>query len=249
MSTYTIYLSKTSTSAPQGLITGWKFDSIAIHALQRVFVVSMTPMSLLICSLLVLAQIWNVSSFLLPSRHVSRQSSSRVTSLGARVARKEEEQEKASEKDLVTIPFDGLVGRDQGSLFDKPLDVFDPIKDTDSLPGADGSDEKIAAIQARIRDRVAVLKKAGQWDDGGDVFGKDPLATQPIWQTMAMQVKICKPFDSTTELALTYVLLLMTTGFLMFYLIVLREAFDGFIIWFTTTDFDNDFLSGLFNQS
>ena len=212
----------------------------------------MSPVSILVFCLLVIGQIWNVTSFILPSRLISRQSSSKIgsaTSLRARVARKEEEQEKASEKDLVTIPFDGLVGRDQGSLFDKPLDVFDPIKDTDSLPGADGSDEKIAAIQARIRDRVAVLKKAGQWDDGGDVFGKDPLATQPIWQTMAMQVKICKPFDSTTELALTYVLLLMTTGFLMFYLIVLREAFDGFIIWFTTTDFDNDFLSGLFNQS
>jgi hypothetical protein len=41
----------------------------------------------------------------------------------------------------------------------------------------------------------------------------------------------------------------MTTVFLMGYLIVLREAFDGFIIWFTTTDFDNEFLSGLFNQS
>ena len=69
----------------------------------------MTPISLLICSLLVLAQICNVNSFLLPSRLVSRQSSSKVASLGARVARKEEEQEKTSEKDLVTIPFDGLV--------------------------------------------------------------------------------------------------------------------------------------------
>lgn len=173
----------------------------------------------------------------------------RKTCLGARVARKEEEQEKASASDMVTIPFDGLVGRDQGSLFDRPLDVFDPIKDTDSLPGADGSDEKIAAIQARISDRVAAMRQAGQWDDGGDAFGKDPLATQPIWQTMAMQLRICKPFDSADELALTYILLLMTTAFLMVYLIVLREAFDGFILWLTSSDSDIDFLSGFFNQS
>lgn len=213
----------------------------------------MTPTSFLFCTIFLIATVYRSDAFSPSLRHISIQSVSPRTSqlsLRARVARKEDEQEKAGRtEELVTIPFDGLVGRDQGSLFDKPLDVFDPIKDTDSLPGKDGSDEKIAAIQARITERVAVLKKAGQWDDGGDVFGKDPLATQPIWQTMAMQVKICKPFDSADELALTYVLLLMTTVFLMGYLIVLREAFDGFIIWFTTTDFDNDFLSSLFNQS
>ena len=184
-----------------------------------VFLVAMMSISLFVVAMLVCANFCSINSFSLPSKIVSRQHSSierRRTSLGARVARKEDEQEKAQE--TVVIPFDGLVGREQGSLFDKPLDVFDPIKDTDSLPGADGSDEKIAAIQARIQERVAVLKKAGQWDDGGDVFGKDPLATQPIWQTMAMQVKICRPFDS-------------------------------FIVWFINTDFDNDFLSGLFNQS
>jgi hypothetical protein len=213
----------------------------------------MTPTSFLFCTIFIIASVYRSESFSPSLQHISIRSLPPRTSqlsLRARVARKEDEQEKAGRtEELVTIPFDGLVGRDQGSLFDKPLDVFDPIKDTDSLPGKDGSDEKIAAIQARITERVAVLKKAGQWDDGGDVFGKDPLATQPIWQTMAMQVKICKPFDSADELALTYVLLLMTTVFLMGYLIVLREAFDGFIIWFTTTDFDNEFLAGLFNQS
>ena len=212
----------------------------------------MVPVSFLFVSLLVFVSISNSVSFSIPSRHISRRFLSvdaRKTCLGARVARKEEEQEKASASDMVTIPFDGLVGRDQGSLFDRPLDVFDPIKDTDSLPGADGSDEKIAAIQARISDRVAAMRQAGQWDDGGDAFGKDPLATQPIWQTMAMQLRICKPFDSADELALTYILLLMTTAFLMVYLIVLREAFDGFILWLTSSDSDIDFLSGFFNQS
>lgn len=204
-------------------------------------------------ALFIAAKISVSEGFAIPSRCIALRTptaSRRLTNLDARVARKEDEQEKAGRtEEMVTIPFDGLVGREQGSLFDKPLDVFDPIKDTDSLPGKDGSDEKIAAIQARITERVAVLKKAGQWDDGGNVFGTDPLKSQPIWQTMAMQVKICKPFDSVDELALTYILLLSTTIFLMAYLIVLREAFDGFIIWFTSTDFDNEFLSNLFSQS
>ena len=93
------------------------------------------------------------------------------------------------------------------------------------------------------------MKKEQQWSDGPDVFGKDPLATQPIWLTMAAQIKECKPFDSVEELATTYFLLLGTTTFLTTYLIVLRDAFDSFIVWFTTTDFDNEFLSMLFNQS
>lgn len=170
--------------------------------------------------------------------------------LNARVAGKVEEVEQAGKtEDLITIPFDGLVGREQGSLFDRPLDIFDPLKDTDSLPGEDGSDEKIAAIQKRIVERVTALKLAGQWGDDTDVQGKDPLATQPIWSTMAQQIKICKPFESVDELALTYILLLLTTAFLMVYLIVLRESFDTFIVWFVDSDFDNDFLNGLFNQS
>ena len=213
----------------------------------------MVANSLYIFALTIASILVGSNSFSISSGYITRQRLSSVrrqTNLGARVARKEDEQEKAGRtEELVTIPFDGMIGRDQGSLFDKPIDVFDPIKDTDSLPGEDGSAEKIAAIQARITERVSVLRKAGQWDDGGDVFGKDPLAQQPIWQTMAMQAKICKPFDSADELALTYILLLMTTIFLMGYLIVLREAFDGFIIWWTTTDFDSELLSTLFNQS
>jgi|Transcript_31118 hypothetical protein len=170
--------------------------------------------------------------------------------LNARVSGKVEEVEQAGKtEDLITIPFDGLVGREQGSLFDRPLDIFDPLKDTDSLPGEDGSDEKIGAIQNRIVERVAALKLSGQWGDDTDVQGRDPLATQPIWSTMFQQIRICKPFESVDELALTYILLIFTTAFLMVYLILLRETFDTFIIWFTDPDFDSNFLNGLFNQS
>ena len=67
-------------------------------------------------------------------------------------------------------------GFEQGKLFNKEVDVYDPLKDTDNLPGKDGSDEKIAALQQRIQDRVDALKKSGEWDDDQDTFGSDPLA-------------------------------------------------------------------------
>jgi len=104
--------------------------------------------------------------------------------------------DEGTDDDKMTLPYAGLVGKEQGGLFDKPLAVFDPIKNVDDLPGADGSAEKIEAIQRRIQERVEELKKAGEWGDEGDAFGRDPLAKQPIWTTMAMQIKSCRPFES-----------------------------------------------------
>ena len=135
---------------------------------------------------------------------------------------------------------------DLGNLFSNPTD---PVAISIAPADSQVSDEKIAAIQSQIASRIAVIKKEGQWSDGPDVFGKDPLATQPIWITMVEQLKICKPFESVEELATTYVLLLVTTTFLTTYLLLLRDTFDGFIVWFTQTDFDNEILSILFNQS
>ena len=179
-----------------------------------------------------------------PQPSIARRSSI-IVGRRARIAKKDDEKEQVGKMEdeddkMITIPFNGLIGKEQGSLFDKPLDVYDPMKNTDDLPGTDGSDEKIAAIQARIQNRVEELKKAGEWGSE-EVFGKDPLAKQPIWITMAMQLKVCKPFESVDELALTYILLLTTTIVLMAYLLVLRETFDTFIDWFVRTDFDADF--------
>ena len=126
------------------------------------------------------------------------------------------------------------------------LNVYDPLKDTADLPGEDGSPEKIAAIQARIEDRVAELKKSGEWGDEGDVYGADPLAKQSLVTTMGMQLKACKPFETIDELALTYLLVLVTTITLSVYLVVLRDGFDTAAKWYINTDFDADFLSNLF---
>jgi hypothetical protein len=145
----------------------------------------------------------------------------------------------------MAIPFDGVVGKENGALFDKPLNVYDPLKDTADLPGEDGSPEKIAAIQKRIEDRVAELKVAGEWGDEGDAFGSDPLSNQSLISTMAMQMKACKPFETFDELALTFILVMTTTVLLSGYLILLRDNFDAAASWFIHTDFDSDFLSNL----
>jgi hypothetical protein len=165
--------------------------------------------------------------------------------LSARVARKQEEQQKeeAGDNEMVELPFSGLIGAEQGGLFDNPVNIFDPIKDTDSLPGEDGSDEKIAAIQKRIQERVQELKKAGEWEITNEEFGGNPLEKIPIWQTMIYQVQNCKPFESYGELALTYSLVLTTSLFIIGILLFSKITFESFITWYINTDFD--FMSGL----
>ena len=187
-----------------------------------------------------------VQSFLTPMQFKSLQQgpvASMRSAFGSMKAESEGGDNAEKKNDAVSA---GPARTDLGDLFGQPVDVQTLIA---ASKVETGGDEKIAAIQMQIADRIAVLKKEQQWSDGPDVFGKDPLATQPIWQTMAEQLKICKPFESVEELATTYFLLLATTTFLSTYLLVLRDAFDGFIVWFTKTDFDNQFLSILFNQS
>ena len=174
-----------------------------------------------------------------------------IQPLYARIAKAEEESGSLNSKtgvdkdENISVPYRGLVGYEPGSLFNKPVEVFDPLKDTSDLPGEDGSDEKILAIQNRIQERVEALKKAGQWDDQSEEFGKDPLARQSILQTMIMQIKACRPYENVSDLALTYTLVLISTFSIMIYLIFLREVLDNAINWYVNTDFDSDFLSNL----
>ena len=64
--------------------------------------------------------------------------------------------------------------------------------------------------------------------------------------TMGMQLKACKPFETIDELALTYLLVLVTTITLSVYLVVLRDGFDTTAKWYINTDFDADSPSNLF---
>jgi hypothetical protein len=146
----------------------------------------------------------------------------------------------------IAVPYQGLAGNTEGRVFNSALQTFDPMEGTDDLPGEDGSDVKINAIQQRIEARVTELKKNGQWGEEGDEYGLDPLKTQNIFVTMGEQVRACKPFESFGDLALTYLLVLATTVLLSTYLISLREGLDGFIGWYEKTDLDA--LNGLFRN-
>jgi len=141
--------------------------------------------------------------------------------------------------ELVTVPFNGLIGSEGVAIFDKPLEIFDPTKEAvDNLPGEDGSDEKINAIMEQIQKKVEDLKSKGTWGEEIEEYGKDPLTNIPLWTTMMMQLKACKPFESVDELALTFTLLVLTTLGLTGYILLMRESFDSFIVWFLDTDFD-----------
>jgi hypothetical protein len=197
--------------------------------------------AILCCIALVFAKLDIARSFGVPLRCLG----GRLPSLRADNGNDVDEEAKSPISDT-----NGPSRTDLSDIFAQPIDgPSSPTAFAAAAAATQGGDEKLTTIQKNIADRVAALKKEQQWSDGPDVFGKDPLATQPIWLTMAAQIKVCKPFDSVEELATTYFLLLGTTTFLTTYLLVLRDTFDGFIVWFTTTDFDNEFLSMLFNQS
>jgi hypothetical protein len=171
-----------------------------------------------------------------------------VNRINARIG-KVDGPEVEAEDSTMRIPFDGIMGgADNNNLFEKPLDYYDPLRNLEDVPGEDGSEEKINAIQQRIQDRVAQLKQTGKWEEEQEAYGRDPLRNQAIWVTMGQQLKSCKPYDSIGDLGLTYILVLGTTLVLGGYLISARNVLDDFIPWIIKTDFDEDFFKNLFNN-
>ena len=150
--------------------------------------------------------------------------------------------------EMISLPYEGLAGFIPNNMFYEPIDISDPLKNTDDLPGEDGSEEKIDAILQRIQQRVEQLQVSGEWEDDSSEFGSDPLAKQPIWQTMVMQIQSCRPFETVDELALTYVLVVTSTLLIMGYLLFLMESLNAAVGWYVNTDFDADFISNLFNK-
>lgn len=173
----------------------------------------------------------------------------------ARVSRTEEDAkaEQAAEggsEDSITIPYKGLMDFEQGRMFSQPLKEYDPLDDIDDLPGEEGSDEKLAAIQKRIEDRVAALRKSGEWNDEEiQNYGRDPLRDIPLPNVIAMQIKAVKPFESPSDLALNYILLIITTIVIGGYVAFLRDNIESLMNWYVGTDFDSDFLSNLLDAN
>lgn len=144
----------------------------------------------------------------------------------------------------VNVPFRGLAGYESNSLFEEPIEIPNTTTNFKDLPGEDGSDEKIRAIQQRIQQRVDELAKAGPiTDDETDPsFGGDPLTEYSLLQLMMMQVKSAKIFDSVDEMFLTLSLVIITIVALSTYTVVLEYGVTNFVQWFLKTDFDADFL-------
>lgn len=194
------------------------------------------------------------SSLVVQDRIRSRYSHHISSVLFARTAKKDVEAESTQEsgsspvkEDTVTIPYGGLMNYERGTLFNEPLKVYDPLDDIDDLPGEDGSDEKLEAIMKRLDDRVESIKSAGQWNDEEiENYGRDPLRNIPLPQIMLMQLRSIKPYDTPSDLLLTYVLVLLTTAVLGGYVVVLSDVVEKVVSWYVNTDFDSDFFSTLF---
>ena len=73
------------------------------------------------------------------ARTLSRESlGRRETSLNGVSREAEDEAQKMDVGKMVgdgKIPYGGVVGKENGALFDKPLQPFDPLKNTEDLPG------------------------------------------------------------------------------------------------------------------
>lgn len=152
-----------------------------------------------------------------------------------------------AEEDMISVPFNGLIGQENGQIFEKPLEQFDatqtPTKNTEDMPGAPGSDERNDAIMNRIKERVADLKSKDEWRNDDENFGKNPLSDILITEIMVEQLKVIRPFESFSEFALTLSLLIFTTGFLTIFINVNNGIDEKLVLWWANTDFE--FLSSV----
>lgn len=157
----------------------------------------------------------------------------------------------SEDEEMITVPYNGLIGSETGQLFQKPLEEFDaaatPTKNTEDLPGRPGSEERNDAIVARIRQRVEDLKKQDEWTIDDQDFGKNPLQNVPLTEVMIQQLKVIRPFESFSEFVLTLVLLVFTTSFLTVFINFNNDVDERFINWWAATDFD--LLSGIIRES
>ena len=167
--------------------------------------------------------------------------------LYGKIAKKQEEevqlQEGNNDDEMVSLPFTGIIGGGTDTLFKKPLEIYDPLKDTSDLPGEEGSDERINAMFARIEERVQKLKSTGEWNTSQ--YG-DPLKDIPLWRTMIYHLQAAN-LGTIDELILTFILVLVALVTLATYTITLNASLNNVMNWYIKTDFDADFFSNIFH--
>ena len=138
------------------------------------------------------------------------------------------------EEEMITLPFDGLVNK-EGGLFNKALDVLDPLQAAyDKLPGAEGSQERRDAIDKLIKARVEMIESDNY---NRPVSAKNPIEGMSFWEITWSTVKVCKPFETTSELVLTYMLLNLAMVLFTAYALSVNSLLGGALDWFIKTDF------------
>ena len=138
------------------------------------------------------------------------------------------------EEEMIVLPFDGLVGREKG-LFRKELDAMNPIQAAyDLLPGEDGSPERKAAIEAAVRQRIAAIQ-ADNYEPM--LVDDDPLKGVPLWKASLQMLAVCRPFESYSELALTFLLANLTTIVVGLYVTAVNTSFSSWLQWYIDSDF------------
>lgn len=142
--------------------------------------------------------------------------------------------------EMVDVPFNGLIGQENGQIFEKPMEKFDaayaPTRSTEGMPGLPGSDERNEAIMNRIKERVADLKTKDEWRNDQENFGRNPLSNVAITEVMLEQLKVIRPIESFSEFTLTLCLLIFTTAFLTVFVDFNNYLDDHFIEWWTEFD-------------
>eukprot|EP01039_Chlorochromonas_danica_P002010 gene2010-2193_t len=145
------------------------------------------------------------------------------------------------EEGMVSIPYGGLAGYKQGSLFTDPVPLFDPLKDTSDLPGEVGSPENTAAMMRRIEERVAQLKQTPEWAEIQQTeFGKNPLEKIPFWEGLWIHAKAAQRDDNPDELPLVIFNSAFIIAFLAIYLSIVNSGLEHALDWYLRTDFDFD---------
>lgn len=141
----------------------------------------------------------------------------------------------AANDDLIDLPFDGLVGR-QETIFSKTLDEFDPIQAAyDNLPGKEGSPERKAAIDKLIQERVKLIASSGYEELSLD---KDPMADVTPLQLLMETLRTTDiGIDSKSEFALAYLLSALVAFFILGGVTLFNDSFQAFLVWFQATDF------------
>jgi hypothetical protein len=193
----------------------------------------------------------------IPSSIVVPKSSDEITSTSdssKSLSRNEDNEEfsiisgdnKSSTDDLIDLPYGGILGYQPGKAVETPVDMLDPLLNPltisfEDLPGAEGSTERMEALQKLIDDRVqAVNDLIDSREIGNNVKPANPPESllQSLFKDITMQSKEGPKWSELVFYSFSNV---MIGAFFMIYFSVADKFFGNLINWFIDTDFGINF--------